>query len=445
MAPMDDTPQQIGRYRIERKLGAGSMGNVYLAHDADLDRSVAIKTVRALGLDEHTREVFLQRFKNEARAAARLHHPNIVQIFDVGEDRTVGPYLVFEYVAGKTLMERLREGPLPPEQAVEVAEQVAGALDTAHIAGVIHRDLKPENLLLTESGKVKLADFGIARVPNATLTREGQFLGTPCYSAPETLRRGEYGVKSDLFSFAAVVYEMVTGERAFPGIEAMEVAQTVLNDEPLPPSEANRGAEVPAGVDQAILRGLRKDPDERYPDARSFLAALRQAYGLPVSKRAAASVRRSRLPLFLVAAVAAAAAAFLLFFRPAAPVDEAPTPEHAEEPAVLAENSAATESQAEAEGKAAPPESEVGDEPAANGETLTPHEREEAAKDELARARQAIETNDFDAAELALERASQYDPDNPDIELLRSAVRDMQPDAFPGPRSQNDSNRAEAP
>jgi serine/threonine protein kinase len=437
MAPMDDTPQQIGRYRIERKLGAGSMGNVYLAHDGDLDRPVAIKTVRDLGLDEHTRELFLQRFKNEARAAARLHHPNIVQIFDVGDDPTVGPYLVFEYVDGKTLKDRLRAGPLSPQETVDVAAQMAGALDTAHIAGVIHRDLKPENLLLTESGQVKLADFGIARVPNATLTREGQFLGTPCYSAPETLRRGEYSVKSDLFSFAAVVYEMVTGERAFPGIEAMEVAQTVLNDEPLPPSEANRGAGVPSRVDQAILRGLRKDPDERYPDARSLLAALRHAYGLPVSKRPQIARQSSRRGLLLAAVSAAAVVAFFVIWGPAEPLGEPVS--NAGEPAAAAtetndgEPSAARSPDPSME---VPPEPRVEQAPVEGDDALTPHEREEAAKDELARARRAIESNDFDTAEVALDRALEYDPDNPDIALLRSAVRDMRPSALPDPRTE---------
>ena len=219
---MEELPQRIGRYRIERLLGSGSMGNVYLAHDADLDRQVAVKTLRDLVLDAEMREVFLNRFQNEARAAARLHHPNIVQIFDVGDDSKVGPYLVFEYVHGRTLKQRLKkEGPLCRDDLLDLAQHVADALTTAHVAGVIHRDLKPENLLITDNGQVKLADFGIARVPNADLTKEGQFLGTPCYSAPETLRSGEYSEQSDLFSFGAVIYEAACGERAFPGVEAL--------------------------------------------------------------------------------------------------------------------------------------------------------------------------------------------------------------------------------
>ena len=275
-ARMDELPQQIGRYRIDRLLGSGSMGNVYLAHDADLDRPVAVKTLRDLALDAEMRDVFLSRFQNEARAAARLQHPNIVQIFDVGDDPKVGPYLVFEYVRGHTLKQEIKkEGPLSRDHVLDVAQHVGDALATAHLAGVIHRDLKPENLLITDNGQVKLADFGIARIPNADLTKEGQFLGTPCYAAPETLHSGEYSEQSDLFSFGAVIYEAASGERAFPGTEAIAVAHQVMNRDPVPPSEANRGAAIPPAVDAAILRALRKNPSDRYASARTFVSALR--------------------------------------------------------------------------------------------------------------------------------------------------------------------------
>ncbi|MFZ1866270.1 MAG: serine/threonine-protein kinase, partial [Polyangiales bacterium] len=276
---MEDLPQRIGRYRIERLIGSGSMGNVYLAHDADLDRPVAVKTLRDLALDADTREVFLSRFQNEARAAARLQHPNIVQIFDVGDDPRVGPYLVFEYVRGHTLKEELKKGgPLCRDRLLELAQQVSDALATAHAGGVIHRDLKPENLLITDNGQIKLADFGIARIPNADLTKEGQFLGTPCYAAPETLRRGEYSEASDLFSFGALVYEAACGKRAFPGTEAMVVAHQVMDAHPVAPSEANRDAGIPAKVDEVILRALRKNPADRWASPRTFVSALREAY-----------------------------------------------------------------------------------------------------------------------------------------------------------------------
>jgi serine/threonine-protein kinase len=404
---MEEPPQQIGRYRIERLLGSGSMGNVYLAHDADLDRPVAIKTLRDLALDTETREVFLSRFRNEARAAARLQHPNIVQIFDVGDDPTVGPYLVFEYVHGHTLKQELKKGgPLSRDNLLKLTQQVADALATAHIAGVIHRDIKPENLLITNNGQVKLADFGIARVPNANLTKEGQFLGTPCYSAPETLRSGEYSEQSDLFSFGAVIYEAACGERAFPGNEAMAVAHQVMNRDPAPPSEANRAAAIPTTVDAAILRALRKNPSDRYASARTFASALNQAY----DGRRPPSTRRKRksLPFVITLTLGALVALW-----------------------VGVEN-------CETRGTGTSTDADTGADTGADAvtgavtdaglRTLSPHEREEAAKDELGLARVALERGDLAEATLALDRASTFDPSNPGIRELREQLLALQPD-----------------
>jgi len=395
---MADLPTQIGRYRVERLLGAGSMGNVYLAHDADLDRPVAVKTLRDLALDADTKAVFLSRFQNEAKAAARLHHPNIVQIFDVGNDPEVGPYLVFEYVEGHTLKEELKkQGPLPRERLLEVARQVGDALATAHVAGVIHRDLKPENLLITGNGQVKLADFGIARVPNADLTKEGQFLGTPCYSAPETLRKGEYSEQSDLFSFGAVMYEAASGERAFPGTEAMAVAHAVMDSSPVPPSEANRGASIPTAVDAAILRALEKNPGSRYASARTFVAALRQAYDGRRPPKAAR--KRTSLPFVMVVTLAIFGALWAAMEQ----CDRRKAGAGIDAGAAIGADAGAG--------------IDAGD------SDLSPHEREEAAKDELARARAALETGDVVAARAALDAAEGFDPSNPDIEDLRTQVQ----------------------
>ncbi len=406
---MVDLPKQIGRYRIESLLGSGSMGNVYLAHDAELDRPVALKTLRDLVLDEEMREVFLSRFQNEARAAARLHHPNIVQIFDVGDDPDLGPYLVFEYVEGHTLKQEIRKGgPLPRERLLEVARQVGDALATAHVAGVIHRDLKPENLLITNNGQVKLADFGIARVPNADLTKEGQFLGTPCYSAPETLRSGEYSEQSDLFSFGAVMYEAASGERAFPGTEAMAVAHAVMDGRPVPPSEANRGASIPPTVDTAILRALEKKPANRYASARTFVSALREAYDGRKPQKAARKPKRS-MPFIMVATVGILVALWAMMERCDAPY-------------------AGTDADAGA-GAGASTDAGAGADAGAFPDVLSPHEREEAAKDELARAREALEAGDLVAASAALDAAAQFDPSNPDIAELRAEIRAAQPDA----------------
>jgi len=407
-----DLPTQIGRYRIEGLLGSGSMGTVYLAHDAKLGRPVAVKTLRDLVLDEDMRAVFLSRFQNEARAAALLHHPNIVQIFDVGDDPKLGPYLVFEYVEGQTLKRRLKkQGPLPREELLDLAQQVGDALATAHVAGVIHRDLKPENLLITANGQVKLADFGIARVPNADLTKEGQFLGTPCYSAPETLRGGEYSEQSDIFSFGAVLYEAATGERAFPGTEAMAVAHSVMNAEPLPPSEANRGARIPASVDTALLRALSKTPGARYASARTLVSALREAY----QGKAPRPPKKKGRRLWIAATLAILVAIWLVLYRPI------PTP--TKDPATADLTSTTppetelTDAGPETE-RAPEAEPERGDEPV----PLSPHEREEAAKDQLARARSAIQDGDLSSATSALDAASELDPSNPDIEVLRAEI-----------------------
>ncbi len=255
------------------------MGHVFLGRDPELDRPVAIKTVRDLKMDEAARATFLERFKNEARAAARLHHPNIVQVYDVGEMENGSPYLVFEYVAGSTLKQVVRgKGPMSPERVVQVADEIAEALTVAHEHGIIHRDIKPDNLLVTPDGQVKLADFGVARVPNAALTREGQFLGTPCYAAPETLSKGQYGTHSDIFSFAAVIYEIVSGARAFPGDDAVSVAHKVVHEVAPPPSEVAKGDPIPPEVDGVIMQGLEKSAEGRFESARDLALAVREAY-----------------------------------------------------------------------------------------------------------------------------------------------------------------------
>ena len=405
-APMEELPRQIGRYRIERLLGSGSMGTVYLGHDADLDRPVAVKTLRDLALDADMRDVFLKRFKNEARAAARLQHPNIVQIFDVGDDPKVGPYLVFEYVPGHTLKQELSKGgPLSRDNLLDLAQHVGDALATAHLAGVIHRDLKPENLLITQNGQVKLADFGIARIPNADLTKEGQFLGTPCYSAPETLRSGEYSEQSDLFSFGAVIYEAACGERAFPGAEAMAVAHQVMNRDPVPPSEANRGAAIPRTVDAAILRALRKNPSERYASARTFVSALKEAY----DGRHPRKGRRKRrsLPFMMTLAIGALLALWLAL-----------------QPCKPSHTDTGTDTDTDADTATA-----TATDTATDTGTLSPHEREEAAKDELGRVRDALGRGDLAEAAAALDRASEIDPSNPGVAELREQLLALQPDA----------------
>jgi serine/threonine protein kinase len=272
--PERSLPAQIGRYRIERLLGRGAMGRVLLAHDPVLDRSVAIKLLRDdLNIQPEQHQALLHRMRQEARASARVSHPNIVSLHDMGEDPELGLCLVFEYAAGLTLKERLLRGALGPEAAAKLASEVGDALTTAHSAGVLHRDIKPENIILTATG-AKVADFGIARVPDSTLTRDGGLLGTPAYSAPECIASGKFSPLSDQFSLAATLYEAISGQRAFPGEDAIAVATRITTDEPPRIAEF---AGVDRHVDDVLLRGMAKNPGARYDSARAFGLALSEA------------------------------------------------------------------------------------------------------------------------------------------------------------------------
>ncbi|HEY1536822.1 MAG TPA: serine/threonine-protein kinase [Polyangiaceae bacterium] len=267
-------PTQIGRYKIERLLGRGAMGRVLLAHDPVLDRSVAIKLLRDdLNIPPEQHDALLHRMRQEARASARVSHPNIVALHDMGEDPELGLCLVFEYAEGQTLKERILRGPLGPEAAAKLAREVGDALTTAHLAGVLHRDIKPENIILTPTG-AKVADFGIARVPDSTLTRDGGLLGTPAYSAPECIASGKFSPLSDQFSLAATLYEAVSGQRAFPGEDAIAVATRITTDEAPGVAEL---AGLDPHVDAVLARGLAKLPGARFEDARAFGRALAEA------------------------------------------------------------------------------------------------------------------------------------------------------------------------
>jgi serine/threonine-protein kinase len=211
--------------------------------------------------------------RQEARASARVLHPNIVSLHDMGEDADLGLYLVFEYVEGATLKERLARGPLGPEAAAKLAREIGDALNTAHAAGVLHRDIKPENLILSRTG-AKIADFGIARVPDSTLTRDGGLLGTPAYSAPESIHHGKFSPLTDQFSLAATLYEAISGRRAFPGEDALAVATRIATEYP-PPIAAATGLDP--HVDTVLTRALDKEPKKRWPSADDFGRALSEA------------------------------------------------------------------------------------------------------------------------------------------------------------------------
>jgi serine/threonine-protein kinase len=264
----------VGRYEVVRLIGEGSMGRVLLAHDPVLDRDVAVKHLRSdLKIPRDVRQGLITRMRHEARAAARVPHPNLVVLHDMGEDPGIGLYLVFEYVEGPTLKQRLLEGRLPPAEVARLAKDLGAALTVAHEAGILHRDVKPENVILSKTGG-KIADFGIARIPDSTLTHQGGLMGTPAYSAPETFRAGKFSPASDQFSLAASIYEALSGRRAFPGEDAVAVAARITHETPEPFAAE---LDLPLAVDEVIGRGLARNPEDRFPSAGAFGAALAEA------------------------------------------------------------------------------------------------------------------------------------------------------------------------
>ena len=269
-----ETPQQVGRYRIVRLIGRGAMGQVLLAHDPVLDRTVAVKHLRAdLNLTPEQFAALTRRMEQEARASARVSHPNLVALHDMGSDAGVGLFLVFEYVEGPTLKERLSQGPLGVGEAARMCRQLGEALSTAHAAQVLHRDVKPENVILAKTG-AKVADFGIARLPDSTLTLPGGLLGTPAYSAPEAIDEGSFSPASDQFSMACTLFEAISGQRAFPGDEATHVAALVQTTEPAPIAPLFR---LDARVDTVLARAFSKHPGSRFSSCEDFGRALADA------------------------------------------------------------------------------------------------------------------------------------------------------------------------
>ncbi|HEY5136947.1 MAG TPA: Stk1 family PASTA domain-containing Ser/Thr kinase [Candidatus Nanopelagicales bacterium] len=272
-----------GRYRVERRLARGGMATVYEAMDLRLDRTVALKIMHP-GLAEDA--AFVSRFVREAKSAARLSDPHVVAVYDQGEDDGI-VYLVMEYVAGRTVRDVLREyGRLTAEQALTVLDPVLQALDAAHHAGFVHRDVKPENVLLTDDGRVKVADFGLARAISAatsTAATQGLLIGTVAYLSPEQVERGIADARSDVYGAGILLYEMVTGSVPFAGETPLAVAYQHVNAAVPAPSSVRPG--VPSELDALVARATARDADDRYPDAASFLGAVRQARrGLPVPR-----------------------------------------------------------------------------------------------------------------------------------------------------------------
>jgi len=327
--------QTLGPYQIEEKLGEGGMGVVYRARDTRLDRPVAVKVLRAETIADPDRK---RRFIQEARAASSLNHPNIVTIYDIGVENGVD-YIAMEYIAGRTLDACFGRQGSPLAEALKYALQIVDVLVKAHGAGIIHRDLKPANIMVTAEGLVKVLDFGLAKLAEragddqltqtlgrAPLTEAGAIIGTAAYMSPEQAQGRPLDSRSDLFSFGAVLYEMIAGRRPFQGDNKMSLLTALLRDEPAPLRQVQEG--TPAELDRIVSRCLRKDPDRRFQTAADLKVALLEIKEESESGRLRAPVTapgRPRRRLWIAAPLLVAATAAVTWWvvRPPPPV---PTP-----------------------------------------------------------------------------------------------------------------------
>ena len=271
-----DALKSLGRYRIQGVLGKGAMGLVYDGVDPTLDRRVAIKTILTGTLDEATAKHYAMRFRREVRAVAKLNHPNVVQVYDFGTEGDLA-YIVMEYIEGKELKDYFdAKHPFDLGTIFKLMIQLLEALDFAHEAGVIHRDVKPANLMIDAAGNAKLADFGVARVTEgedaAEATRAGAMVGTPSYMSPEQIQGQKIDRRSDVFSAGVLFYQFLTGRKPFEGT-GFALAHKIVHDDPPPPSTL---VQIPPVIDGVVAKALAKDPAGRYPDARSFAAALKR-------------------------------------------------------------------------------------------------------------------------------------------------------------------------
>jgi serine/threonine-protein kinase len=289
----DMPPEKLGRYEIVRELGHGAMGVVYEALDPTIGRRVALKAIRFDGIGT-TADEAARRFKNEARAAGGLNHPNLVTVYDAGEDGG-NLYLAMEFIEGSNLDELLRaQRTLSPEKAIEIIRQVCAGLDFAHSKGIVHRDVKPANVMLGANGTVKITDFGIARAGEA-MTLTGQVIGTPHYMSPEQVVGKNLDGRSDLFSVGVMLYEMITGERPFEGQSITTVMYKIVHETPIPPRKLD--ATIHPGLSAVIEKSLAKAPEERFQTGAELTKALENYRSVPVSSSSILDLPTGNFPI----------------------------------------------------------------------------------------------------------------------------------------------------
>ncbi|MDX1618583.1 MAG: protein kinase [Balneolaceae bacterium] len=297
--------QSVLHYSIEKKIGVGGMGSVYLAEDTRLGRKVALKFLSDyVGSDQSQRE----RLKTEARAAASLSHPNIAQVYAIEEEGDE-LFIVMEYLEGEELQKVIASGSLTEEQKIEIALQVAQALQAAHEKGVIHRDVKPGNIMIDPKGNARMMDFGLARIQGSEhITKTGDTLGTPAYMSPEQVRGGEIDERSDIWSYGVVLYELFTGERPFQGVYEPAILYAITENEPEPASDVTPN--IPEYIERIIHRCLQKAPDERYQDIGTLIDEIHKQHStalLPaerLSKMSRSTVTYTGLGLVILAVLA---------------------------------------------------------------------------------------------------------------------------------------------
>jgi serine/threonine-protein kinase len=274
----EDAKHRIGRYEIIKTIGKGAMGVVYKARDPLLDRVVAVKTISSpQGQGRRVRSAFLERFQREAKAAAKMQHPAIVTIFDVGVDEESGaPFMVLEYLPGESLADRLDRVRIPLARCVQVALDLASALSFAHRQRIVHRDVKPANVLHAGDNRWKLADFGIARMPDSDLTQVGIFMGTPGYSPPEAIREGRYTPQADVFAWGAVFYELLSGRIPYEGPDTKTTNGYVVQGNA--PAPTRHDASIPAPLSEVTMTALQPLDRQRFKDASEAEQTLREAW-----------------------------------------------------------------------------------------------------------------------------------------------------------------------